>query len=266
MNVFLYIIIFIMGTLFGSFYTLAVYRIPKGIDIVKTHSFCPNCGNKLGFLELIPVWSYLILGGKCKNCKQKIRIRYFILEILSGLIFVAIAYGLKIDAYNLDMHIITRFAFMALYFVAIFIIAAIDKEYREIERNVLYYALTISCAYIIYLCLFSQTNIYRYVMYLITLIILLIIECIKQRNLAEESYVIGILMLIIVMTINSNELITVLSVVVVLLSIAITKSYWYLKNALNKSKKEYKDMKEIYKFGYLLGIANTILLISSLFY
>ena len=96
MNTFLYIIIFIMGTLFGSFYTLAVYRIPRKIDIIKTHSFCPNCNHKLGFFELIPVWSYLLLGGKCKKCKQKIRPRYFILEFLSGVSFVIIAYCLKI--------------------------------------------------------------------------------------------------------------------------------------------------------------------------
>ena len=49
MNIILYIIIFTMGTLFGSFYTLAIYRIPEKIDIVKTHSFCPNCNHKLGF-------------------------------------------------------------------------------------------------------------------------------------------------------------------------------------------------------------------------
>ena len=103
MNIFLYIIIFIMGTLFGSFYTLAVYRIPREIDIIKTHSFCPNCNHKLGFLELIPVWSYLLLGGKCKNCRQKIRPRYFILEFLSGLAFILIAYCLKIDAYIMQI-------------------------------------------------------------------------------------------------------------------------------------------------------------------
>jgi len=76
MNIYLYTIIFIMGALFGSFYTLAVYRIPKKIDITHTHSFCPNCGHKLGFFELIPILSYIFLGGKCKSCKQKIRPRY----------------------------------------------------------------------------------------------------------------------------------------------------------------------------------------------
>ena len=51
MNIFLYAIIFICGTMFGSFYTLAVYRIPKNIDIVKKHSYCPNCNQKLVNIE-----------------------------------------------------------------------------------------------------------------------------------------------------------------------------------------------------------------------
>ena len=59
MDVMLYILIFIIGTLFGSFYTLAVYRIPKRQDITHTHSYCPNCNHKLGILDLIPILSYI---------------------------------------------------------------------------------------------------------------------------------------------------------------------------------------------------------------
>ena len=239
MNLFLYIIIFIMGTLFGSFYTLAVYRIPRKIDIIHTHSFCPNCNHKLGFFELIPVWSYIFLGGKCKECKQKIRPRYFILEFLSGI---------------------------ALYLVAIFLIAGIDREYRKIEKSVLYYSFAVSCSYIIYLCIMGQTSIHRYVMYLITLIILLIIESRTQIKKAEASYLFEILMLIVVMLINTNELVTISSVVIVFLAIGIAKIVYYLKNALNKSKKEYKNMIEIYKFGYLFSLTNIILFIGNLYF
>ena len=107
MNAILYTTIFIIGTLFGSFYTLAVYRIPRKKDITHTHSFCPNCNHKLGFFELIPVLSYIFLGGKCKNCKQKIRPRYLILEILSGVTFLIFAYIFKIDANNLDIFQLT---------------------------------------------------------------------------------------------------------------------------------------------------------------
>ena len=96
MDILLYIIIFIMGTVFGSFFTLAVYRIPKRQDITHTHSYCPNCNHKLGFLDLIPVFSYIFLRGKCRYCKQKIRPRYFILEILSGLLFLLLAFLMNI--------------------------------------------------------------------------------------------------------------------------------------------------------------------------
>ena len=264
MNIFLYIIIFTMGTLFGSFYTLAVYRIPKKIDIIRTHSFCPNCGHKLKFWELIPVWSYLFLGGKCKKCNKKIRPRYFILEILSGLAFLLIAYTLKIDAYNLQISSLIKFAFIVLYLVCMFIIAGIDKDDRKIEKGVLYYGIMVSCAYIIYLCIMGQTSIYRYVMYLIILIILLILDTEYQIKKAKQSYYIENLMLIMVMIINSTEFVTVVSIIVVFISIILTKTIYYLKNSLNKHKKEHKDLKQIHKFAYLLTIANVILLIGQM--
>ena len=264
MNVFLYIIIFIMGTLFGSFYTLAVYRIPKRIDIVYTHSFCPNCGHKLGFWELIPVWSYLFLGGKCKQCKQKIRPRYFILEILSGLSFVLLAYGLKINVNNLSLNTLINTLFIVSYLVGIFIIAGIDKEERKIEKSVLYYGIMVSCAYIIYLCIMGQTSIYRYVMYLVTLIILLIIDTENQITKAKQSYIIETLMLIVVMLINTSVFVTVSSIAIVFISIILTKIIYYIKNELNKHKKEHKDLTQIHKFAYLLSIANVIIFIEQL--
>lgn len=82
--------IFIIGTLFGSFFTLATYRIPRKQDIVFKRSYCPNCGHELGFFDLIPILSYVFIGGKCKYCKQKISIRYPLFELSNGLIFVFI--------------------------------------------------------------------------------------------------------------------------------------------------------------------------------
>lgn len=264
MNIVLYIIIFIMGTLFGSFYTLAVYRIPKKIDIIHTHSFCPSCGHLLGFFELIPVLSYIFLGGKCKKCHSKIRPRYFVLEILSGLVFVLIAYNLKIDAYNLQIPNLIRFAFIILYLVCIFIIAGIDKDERRIEKSVLYYGIMVSCAYIIYLCIMGQTSIYRYVMYLVTFIILLIIDTEYQIMKAKQNYYIENIMLIIVMIVNTTEFVTLTSVLVVFVSILLTRFIYYLKNSLNKHKKEHKDLKQIHKFAYLLTIANVIILMGQM--
>ena len=128
MEIFFYIIIFMIGIAFGSFYTLAVYRIPLGLDITHEHSFCPNCKHKLGFLDLFPVFSYIFLRGKCRYCGMKIKPRYCILEVLSGLTFVAFTYSLNINLYNLEKEKLILLAFSALYFAGIFIIAGIDKE------------------------------------------------------------------------------------------------------------------------------------------
>ena len=257
MNIFLYIIIFTIGTLFGSFYSLAVYRLPKNLDIIKTHSFCPNCNHKLGFFELIPVWSYLILGAKCKNCKQKIRTRYFILEILSGLVFVLLALSFKIDIYNIDVKIITKFAFIVLYLVAIFIIAGIDLEKRKIEKSVLYYGIIVSCAYIIYLCIMERTSIYRYVIYLILLIILLIIDTKIQKKKAKDSYIVSSCILLVLMCINTGIIVTLLTIIAVVVIVILNYIGSLLKNKINKAKKINIDILNNTKYVYLLCLANT---------
>ena len=130
-----------------------------------------------------------------------------------------LAYGLKINANNLSVNILIKMLFIVLYLVGIFIIAGIDKEERKIEKSVLYYGIMVSCAYIIYLCIMGQTSIYRYVMYLVTLIILLIIDTENQITKAKQSYIIETLMLIVVMLINTSIFVTISSIVVVFTSI-----------------------------------------------
>lgn len=80
--------IFIIGTLFGSFFSLATYRIPRKQDILVTRSYCPVCKHNLGFFDLFPVLSYIIRGGKCKYCGNRISPRYILLEISNGLVFL----------------------------------------------------------------------------------------------------------------------------------------------------------------------------------
>lgn len=98
LEIYITINVFIIGTLFGSFFTLATYRIPRKQDIVFKRSYCPNCEHELGFFDLIPVLSYIFLGGKCKYCKQKISIRYPLFELSNGAVFV---FMYKIFGFNL---------------------------------------------------------------------------------------------------------------------------------------------------------------------
>ena len=80
MSTILYIYIFLIGITFGSFFTLATYRIPKREDIIHTRSYCPKCKHKLSFWDMIPVFSYIFLKGKCRYCKNTSKI-YFTRDI-----------------------------------------------------------------------------------------------------------------------------------------------------------------------------------------
>lgn len=84
----LYIMIFLIGISIGSFLNVCIYRIPKKEDIVFERSHCMSCGNVLKWYELIPLFSFIVQGGKCRNCKTKLSAQYPLIELLNGLIYV----------------------------------------------------------------------------------------------------------------------------------------------------------------------------------
>lgn len=79
---------FILGLIVGSFGNVLIYRIPKGESIVFPGSHCPSCGHELSALENIPVVSYIFLRGKCKGCAQEISLRYPLVELASGFLYI----------------------------------------------------------------------------------------------------------------------------------------------------------------------------------
>ena len=88
MQIFIYVMIFAFGLVLGSFYNVIGYRVPKKESIVFPASHCPKCKHKLKMLDLIPVFSYLFLGGRCRYCKKKISVIYPIIELLTAGLFV----------------------------------------------------------------------------------------------------------------------------------------------------------------------------------
>ena len=79
---------FAFGCCIGSFLNVVIYRLPREKSLVKPPSACPACGKHIRFYDNIPLISYLLLVGKCRNCKAKISPRYFIIELITGLTFV----------------------------------------------------------------------------------------------------------------------------------------------------------------------------------
>ena len=80
--------IFIIGLLFGSFYNVVGMRLPNNESIVFPGSHCEKCNHKLKWYENIPLLSYILLGGKCSNCKSKISVWYPAIELFTGMLFL----------------------------------------------------------------------------------------------------------------------------------------------------------------------------------
>jgi leader peptidase (prepilin peptidase)/N-methyltransferase len=80
--------IFFLGLAFGSFLNVCIYRLPLGKSVVKPRSACPKCGKWIALYDNLPVLSWLILRGRCRNCKTRISPRYLIIEVLTGVLFL----------------------------------------------------------------------------------------------------------------------------------------------------------------------------------
>ncbi|WP_212933128.1 prepilin peptidase [Robertmurraya siralis] len=83
------LVIFIYGLILGSFFNVVGLRVPVKKSIIAPRSACPNCSHQLRAFELIPVLSYIIQGGKCRQCQTRISPLYPIVELMTGLLFVS---------------------------------------------------------------------------------------------------------------------------------------------------------------------------------
>lgn len=119
---------FVLGAIFGSFFYVVAYRIPRGESIIYPPSHCPKCNHRLGPLELVPIFSYLFQLGKCKNCKCRISFFYPLFEIICGLLF-----GLSYLSYGLSLDLVIVITFISM----IMIIVLSDIYYMIISDEVL---------------------------------------------------------------------------------------------------------------------------------
>lgn len=257
----LLVIIFITGIYFGSFYTLATYRIPKGENITHKHSYCPNCNHKLGAFDLIPIFSYLFLGGKCRYCKNKIGMRYFLFEAFTGLVFVLFTLSLNLNAYALDINIIIYVLLAFLYFTSLFIIAGIEKEKNLINRGTLIYGSVVSIMYIIYSYTLNIGNVYEYVIYLSFMVILLLIDTKNLKKNLKNNYYIQLLILIIYMLIFSGTYLTIYTVMLAIISMGIRNILLFF----NRNKSKVIQKTKTIPYAFFLCVSNIIVIIVSNF-
>ena len=122
------IIFFIFGLILGSFYNVVGCRLPKGESILNPPSHCPACGHRLRPLELIPIFSYIFLKGKCKNCGSQIPLFYPLIELSTGILFAVSFYS-----YQFTWELIICLSLVSL----LMIIIVSDLNYFIINDSVL---------------------------------------------------------------------------------------------------------------------------------
>lgn len=121
-------IVAILGLIFGSFITALSYRLPRGQSIAKGRSGCPSCGATLTARDLVPVFSWLAHGGKCRHCGTAVSWRYPAIEIMMALLFIAAA---------LLVHDLTRLALVLAMTPVMVALAIIDIEHRRLPNSLL---------------------------------------------------------------------------------------------------------------------------------
>jgi len=139
------IIVFIFGTIVGSFLNCVIYRLEQGQSFLKGRSYCPHCKHTLSWQDLIPVLSFLFLKGKCRYCKKPISWQYPLVEISTGLIFLLI--------YNLQFFLLRQgfegqAIFNSIYYLIassfLIIIFVYDLKHYIIPDKIIYPAIFIS--------------------------------------------------------------------------------------------------------------------------
>jgi prepilin signal peptidase PulO-like enzyme (type II secretory pathway) len=139
---FFYIIIFVFGLATGSFLNSVIYRLDKNESFLKGRSYCPNCKHQLSWKDLIPIFSFLELQGKCRYCKKPISLHYPLVELATGILFVGV------------FHItFPNFLFSIFYFLLssfLIIIFVYDLKHYIIPDAVILLAIVIALLYQIF--------------------------------------------------------------------------------------------------------------------
>lgn len=115
-DLFGWIFVAAFGAVVGSFLNVVIHRVPNELSVVFPNSACPKCSKPIAFYDNIPILSWLVLGGKCRNCKEKISPRYPAVEFLTALLFLLVYWQIGFTAF-LPVALIFAASVVALVFI-----------------------------------------------------------------------------------------------------------------------------------------------------
>lgn len=138
MELYIYIIIAIIGLLIGSFLNVCIYRIPRDESISFPPSHCFSCKNQLKPKDLVPVFSYAFLKGKCRYCGEKVSIQYPLIELLNSLVYLLLFahFGLSLE-----------FGFYAVLASTLIVVSIIDYYHQLIPNKLVIFTLITGIIY-----------------------------------------------------------------------------------------------------------------------
>ena len=156
-KILVYNIIFIYGIIIGSFLNVCIYRIPEKTGIVKGRSHCMNCNNSIKWYDLIPLFSYILLLGRCRKCKTRISIQYPIIEALNGLFYLLVFYLYGFDSLR-DIFLSSVYC---LVISALIVLSMIDLKTNiiPIGINIFIFVMGLVIVLIQYFCFGKNTDI-----------------------------------------------------------------------------------------------------------
>jgi leader peptidase (prepilin peptidase) / N-methyltransferase len=145
----LYSFIFILGTLIGSFLNCVIFRLESKKSFLKGRSYCPHCKHQLCWFDLIPIFSFILLKGKCRYCNKKISWQYPVVELVTGLLFfLVLNYEFRILNYELfSSKLIFTSLFLLLTSCFLIIIFVYDLKHFIIPDKIIYPLIAISFFY-----------------------------------------------------------------------------------------------------------------------
>lgn len=131
-----------VGLVAGSFISALSYRYPRKISIAKGRSKCPNCKNIITWYDNIPLFSYLFLSGKCRNCKKRISVRYPFIEFFTmvGFVLIFLEFG---------QDIVSTIYFLLVYCLLV-LVFTVDFEFQIIPDAFVYFGIFLSFAYLLF--------------------------------------------------------------------------------------------------------------------
>lgn len=230
MNILFYTILFVIGLVIGSFWADQAIKLPKSLDMRKTHY--SRYKHDVAISEL----TYILLGG---------------------ITSVILANILGIHIGEIDVIKIIIYIFSMLYITALVLMGGIDRVYTKIEKRVLAFGIVASIMYMIYLVTIDLASLHLSAIYLFIYIVLLTIDTFLLRRYAKDSYIVNILMLLTIILAFTD--LRVLTYTIIMAFVAIILDILMQQSQKNKNGNKKFKMNEI-SVGYFISASNMIVL------